>query len=335
MSDAAPRPIRVPAAGSRGAVSMELLTRVASMYYLEDMTQETIATQLGLSRPKVWRLLGQAKEAGIVQITVNLHPSLAVPTESEMTSRFGLARTILVVDQDDEDGVREQAGRAVAELLDRSLRDGSVVAVGMGRSARAVSFAAEGLRPRRARVIAAIGGAAQIGEGLNSNDVATRLAHAVGGSALGIYAPAYAESQEIRDGFLRHDDVRLTVEQARKADIAIVGIGDADDDSLVVKLGCITRAEMGRMRKDGAVGDILGGFFNTDGAPIASWIENRVIGLTGADLRAIPNVVAVATEASKAEAILGALNSGIVHTLVTSLAAARRVLELDAARTAR
>lgn len=330
MSDAAARPVR-GAAGGRGLASIELLTRVASMYYLEDMTQETIASQLGLSRPKVWRLLTQAKEAGIVQITVNLHPSLAVPVETEMTQRFGLTRTILVVDQGDEDSVREQAGREVVALLDRTLRDGSVATIGMGRNMRAVSLAAEGLRSRDCTIVSAIGGAAQIGEGLNSNDIATRLANALGGTALAIYAPAYAQSQEIRDAFLGSDDVRRTVEKARRADVAIVGIGDADDDSLVVKLGLIARDDMGRMRRDGAVGDILGGFFNRDGSPIAEWVEDRVVGLGAADLRGIDTVIAVATEPSKADAILGALNTGVVNTLVTSLATARRVLELAGA----
>jgi DNA-binding transcriptional regulator LsrR (DeoR family) len=310
------------------APSIELLTRVASMYYLEDMTQESIASQLGLSRPKVWRLLTQARETGIVTISVNLDPALAVPIETEMTARFGLARTILVVDQGDEDSVRANAGREAISLIERTMREGSIVTVGMGRSARAVSFAAAGAPARRCTVISAIGGSAQISEGLNSNDVATRLAQALGGSAEGIFAPAYAESQEIRDAFLRHDDIRRTVEHAREADIAIVGIGDADDESLVVRLGCITRAEMARMRRDGAVGDILGSFFNSEGQPIASWIEDRVVGLTGEDLRAIGNVVAVAPETSKAESILGALNSGIVDTLITSLSAARRILEL-------
>jgi DNA-binding transcriptional regulator LsrR (DeoR family) len=69
---------------------MEMLARVASMYYLDDMTQDQIAKQLGLSRPKVWRLLRQAKETGVVEITVNLPASLAMPVETELTSRFSL-----------------------------------------------------------------------------------------------------------------------------------------------------------------------------------------------------------------------------------------------------
>ena len=68
MSDAAPRTFTT-AGSSRGPASVELLTRVASMYYLGDMTQETIAANLGLSRPKVGRLLTQAQEAGLGEIS--------------------------------------------------------------------------------------------------------------------------------------------------------------------------------------------------------------------------------------------------------------------------
>jgi DNA-binding transcriptional regulator LsrR (DeoR family) len=88
---------------------------------------------------------------------------------------------------------------------------------------------------------------------------------------------------------------------------------------------------MAQMRKEGAVGDVLGSFFDAQGSPVASWIENRVIGICAADLRRIDLVIAVAPESTKAESIVGVLNSGIVNVLVTSLSTARRVLELSEA----
>ena len=196
---------------------MEMLARVASMYYLEDMTQDQIATQLGLSRPKVWRLLRQAKETGIVEITVNLPPSLAMPVETELTSRFGLSGAILVAHQHDESAIRAQVGRAAAGLLDRLLPDGGTLSIGMGRNVKAVSQQASGLRPRRCTVVSGIGGSAQVGDGLNSTDIATRFADALGGKAEGIYAPAYAESEDVRDAFLTHADIRRTLAHARGA----------------------------------------------------------------------------------------------------------------------
>lgn len=319
MAESAARPL---------TSSMELLTRVASMYYLEDMTQEKIAAELGLSRPKVWRLLGQARESGIVEITVHLHPSLAIPLEAELISRFGLFQAIVVGDQPDGAAQRARVGRATTELLDRIVRDDSILAIGMGRNVKAASQQSGTLRPRKCTVVSAIGGSAQVGDGLNSNDIASRLADALGASSEGIYAPAYAESRQMRDAFLGVADVRRTLDHARRADVAVVGIGDADVESLVVRLGCITPEEMIRLRADGAVGDILGSFFNGSGTPVGQWIEERVVGLARADIKGIPTIIAVAAEPSKAPAILGALRSGLVHTLVTSSMTAQRVLQL-------
>src|SRR5664279_1400130 len=75
---------------------IELMTRVASMYYLEDVTQGEIAAQLGLSRPKVGRLLKRAKQEGIVEITVHTHPALSMRLENALQARFGLRQALLV-----------------------------------------------------------------------------------------------------------------------------------------------------------------------------------------------------------------------------------------------
>lgn len=306
----------------------ELLTRVSSMYYLEDMTQEEIATKLSLSRPKVGRLLRQAKQEGIVEITVNLHPSLAMPLETELIERFGLAKAIVVGDQPDEDEQRVRVGKATVELLNRVVLDDATIAVGMGRNVQAVSHQSSGLRQRPCTIVSGIGGSPLTGEGLNSNDIAGQLADGFGGRSEGIYAPAYTKTAEMRNAFIGHLDIERTMARARRADIAVVGIGDANSESLVVRLGCITAQEMNRLRKDGAVGDILGSFFNRTGDPTAEWIEERVVGLTRDNLRSIPSVIAAVSERSKAPAILGALGSGLVHTLVTSVSAARSVIEL-------
>ena len=46
------------------------LSRVARQYYLEDRKQSEIARELGVSRPMVSRMLAEARELGIVKISV-------------------------------------------------------------------------------------------------------------------------------------------------------------------------------------------------------------------------------------------------------------------------
>ena len=49
----------------------ELLAKVASLYYEEELTQNAIAARLGLSRVKIYRLLKQAKDEQVVQIVID------------------------------------------------------------------------------------------------------------------------------------------------------------------------------------------------------------------------------------------------------------------------
>ena len=165
--------------------------------------------------------------------------------------------------------------------------------------------------------------------GVNPNEICRRLAEAFAGTPEVLYAPAYAETPAVRDAFINHDDVRDVLERARAANVALIGIGNANDDSAVVRMGCFSVAEMRRLRDRGAVGDILGSFFDADGHAVVDGIGDRVVAIERADLEGIKCVVAICSERDKGDAVLGALRSGMVNVLVTNLSTARTVLELS------
>src|SRR5215467_2182208 len=135
---------------ARGELSqeVELMTRAASLYYLEDITQGEIADTLGLSRPKVGRLLKKAREEGIVEITMHTHPALSMQLEGELMRRFGLRQALLLSDQREPEKARAQLARMVASFLARNVGDEQVVAVGMGRNTGAVPDQVGNVPPR-------------------------------------------------------------------------------------------------------------------------------------------------------------------------------------------
>jgi DNA-binding transcriptional regulator LsrR (DeoR family) len=317
---------RVQSAGR----DIELMTRVASQYYLEGMTQEAVARSLRLSRPKVGRLLDRARSVGIVEITVNVHPDIGLKVEGALAAEFGLDQAILVNDQTDEGGQRASVARHAAVFLKRQLSDGDVVALGMGRNVGAVPDFIGTATHRAATFVSAIGGSPLVDSDVNPNEICRRLAEAFGGNAEMLYAPAYAETPELRDAFMQHEAVRDGLARARGASVALIGVGNARDDSAVVRMGCFSMAEMRRLRDRGAVGDILGSFFDANGHVVVDGIGDRVVALERADLESIDCVVALCSERDKSEAILGALRTGIVNVLVTNLSTARAVLDLTA-----
>ena len=50
--------------------NLELQHRIAKLYYIEDLKQESIARRLNISRYKVSRVLKKAKDNGMVRIQV-------------------------------------------------------------------------------------------------------------------------------------------------------------------------------------------------------------------------------------------------------------------------
>jgi DNA-binding transcriptional regulator LsrR (DeoR family) len=55
---------------TRMPYNQELLHKVAKLYYIEDLKQESIARRLKISRYKVSRVLKRAKDKGMVRIEV-------------------------------------------------------------------------------------------------------------------------------------------------------------------------------------------------------------------------------------------------------------------------
>lgn len=58
---------------------IERMVNVARLYYEQNMTQNEIAKELGISRPLVSILLTEAKACGIVTISINRVEALRVP----------------------------------------------------------------------------------------------------------------------------------------------------------------------------------------------------------------------------------------------------------------
>ncbi len=127
--------------------------------------------------------------------------------------------------------------------------------------------------------------------------------------------------------------IKATLEQASKADVAIIGLGDMNENSFMVQLGWFTPQEIATARQEQGWWAIWRGysFFNIQGKPVDTVMNDRVIGLSLEQLRAIPCVIAIASESTKATAILGALRTGVIDVLATSASNARSVINMQKA----
>lgn len=75
---------------------LRLIYKVSRLYYEDNCTEDEIAARFSISRSKVSRLLKQAREAGIVTISVISPPGFYPRLEEDLEKRFYLRDAVVV-----------------------------------------------------------------------------------------------------------------------------------------------------------------------------------------------------------------------------------------------
>ena len=308
----------------------QTLIEVSRLYYEQELTQTEIGRRLSLSRSTISRLLQQARDAGIVTITVNYEVWRDHALEESMRSAFALREArVLRSPGRSFDSIRNGLGKLGASLLEESLGDNSTLGVSYGRS---LANTVEQVRPRQSEgltvvpIIGALGSDNPLIEGI---DLTRQLATKLGARYRYLHAPLLVEDRRTRDLFLQEPTVNDVIQIAANAHVVLIGIGSLQAQSSgIIWTGYITRKERDWLDNIGVVGHMCAQFFDVNGGVLDIGINHRSISIGLEALRGIDNVIAVAGTTDKASAILGALNGGYIDSLVTDDRAARQVLEL-------
>lgn len=312
----------------------ELLAQVASLYYEKDLTQNEIADAFNISRVKVYRLLKQAKETGVVRIVVDYPIKRDTFLEDMLRETFGLADArVLQTTAHHHTRALGRLGQLSARYLENILKDVSTMAICLGRTTYEVIHAIRPDFQAKVRVVQAIGSSPYSLEEYDSSSLARQLAQKLGGEALYLLSPVMADTIEAAHTIRNQRDIKRTLNVAKTADIALIGIGNLDlATSGFVRAGIIDPQELLAFSQEGAVGDIAWQIYSEDGQLHPCDFNKRVIGITLEELAHIPMTIAAAMGAEKGRAILGALRTGTINVLCTDDQAAHKVLELHAAQ---
>jgi DNA-binding transcriptional regulator LsrR (DeoR family) len=308
-----------------------VLAEVATLYWIDKLTQEQIARQIGRSVPTVSRLLTEAEASGIVEVRIRYPAAVEPGLQAELTERFGLrVARVLAGNSTDPARLLSQIGELAARYLTTVLADGMSLSVGWGTTLYEV---VQALRPayyRDIRVSQALGSLGSKLPAIDNHLIVRLLADRLGGTPHFLPAPMIVESELVRQSLLQDPQVRETLEIGRRSDISLTGIGVAEPELAgMYRAGYIDETALDDIRTAGAVGDILVDFFDKDGQRLNLPVTRRVIGLSLDDLTAIPMTIGVAGGTRKSAAILGALRTGVLHVLVTDEETARDVIRLD------
>ncbi len=302
---------------------LDLVVRAAWLYHGDGLTQAQVARRLFVSRQTVGRLLEAARAQGVVRIEIDARCLAALDLSTRLRDTFGLADAIVVPRDDREPTpigrVNDRVASALAAYVRRYLHPGAVVGVGWGDTvARALSMLAE--ESLEGVTLASAAGSIQAISQSMAGD--PKVAHHL----RVVPAPLLVSSPEAAATLRAEQSVREVLELASSAVVTLTGIGSAGPGASAVRSNVLSEAEMASYAAMGAVGDMLGEWFDARGRIVLEATSNRRIGLSLDKLRNMPNVVAVAGGREKADAVLGAIRGGYVKVLVTDEPTAEELL---------
>lgn len=313
-----------PATDEDWAVQEQLL-RAAWYYYVDELTQDEIAKKLSMSRASAGRLLEKGRQSGIVTFTINSDYYDSFQLALQLKKAFGLREVVVLPElEGHQPQINARLGKGAAQYLQgHLLRPGGTLGLGWGATVQQSMNQLPEETLRTQNTVTLTGGVGAYVSAL----LAMQGSRQEGVNDYVLPTPIVASSVELATALRDELSVRTALERARQADHALVGIGSLAGHPTLVQMGYVTPEELDDNRRAGAVGDILGMFFDADGALLQVPIHDRRIGITLEELRGIPNVVGVAGGADKVPAILGALRGGYLDVLVTTEGTAESLLK--------
>lgn len=302
---------------------LDLAVRAAWLYYEDGLTQAQIASRLFVSRQTVGRLLESARQQGIVRIELDSAYLGAMRLATRVKEAFSLADAIVVptaIGQLSRERTNERVAAALAAYARRHLHPGAVVGLSWGDSvARALSMLSEESLDG-VQLVASTGSLSAIDEVLTrSPGVIRRLRM--------LPAPLLVSSPEVAATFREEGAVREILDLARRADLTLTGMGAATPGGSAVLAGVTTDAEVRAFAEQGAVGDMLGEWYDVEGRVVETDWSRRRLGVALDELRELDNVVGVAGGVEKVDAIRGAIAGGLIDALVTDEPTATALLD--------
>ncbi|TFZ32714.1 sugar-binding transcriptional regulator, partial [Pseudomonas syringae] len=124
-------------------------------------------------------------------------------------------------------------------------------------------------------------GSPEAGDAKNPDHRGGRLALRFGGESESLYAPALVSNPALRSILVSNDTVRSTLDRARRADMALIDIGDMSENSNMVRMGWFSPQEIAQARLSGTVGDMMGcDFPDLHGQPARTALPGRGTGPT-------------------------------------------------------
>lgn len=292
----------------------DLMLKTALLYYEDEATQSEIAKKLNISRPTVASLLQEAKEKGIIKITIQHNELRLLKLQEALMEKYHL-ENIKIAARSQKD-MKAAAGKLCVDLIEPILENINKLGIGWGSTLYEYVEQANLLNLNHLKITPLIGGIGLSEVRFHSNHLAFVLSEKYKCDVSYFYAPAIADTLEVKETLLHTELIKEIIDEGKNVDFAILGVSDPIRSSTYKKLKYISTEEAELLKREHAIGDIGSTIFTADGTPLQKGFSQRLLGIELKDIQRIPRVAIVATGKEKAESVQTLLNMDFITDLI-------------------
>ena len=297
------------------------MQEAAILYYEKNHTQNEIAKIMNLSRQTVSKLLNEALKESIVEIKIHNPEITCQDLEKEICRKFKIKNAVVCgVSSDDEELCKLMTVKKAVSYIKSLIETGDKkIAISWGRTVQLLISEFQKLHTTDNVVFPLFGATDQEESYFLSNELARSFADKIDAKVKYAWFPYRPDCVDDRKLFEKTSYYKKIFELWNNIDIAIVGIGNS---AIIQAFGKV----FGYSEKClSAIGDISTHFFDNDGR-IVELYENTLCA-SMENLKNAKETIAVACGDAKTEAIIGALRTQVIDTLITDEYTANKILK--------
>lgn len=292
------------------------MIKIATLYYEADITQSEIAKRLKISRPTVSTLLKEAKEKGIVRITIQHSKMNANKQQEAIAASYNLQSVTIAPQAFGTLTSKNIVGSLCADFIEKKALEIKSIGIGWGTTIFEFVQAASYADFNHLDIVPLIGGFGINNVQYHSNHLAFQLANKYNCSVNYFYAPALAESIEVKNILESTELIKQIYQKGKNVDLTIVGVGNPIESSTYRQFGYISEKEKNIIKNAAVIGDALATFFDNEGNSVATSVSERMLGITLEDLEMAKETLILASGIEKAPAVKALLKKGFIDHLI-------------------
>ncbi|NBC30267.1 MAG: MarR family transcriptional regulator [Spirochaetes bacterium] len=292
------------------------LSKIALLYYVEDLNQREIAERMNMSIAAVSRAITRARERGFVEIRIHSPEQTYPSLEREIEKQYGLRDCIVLPALGDMQTTYRSMARAVETLFLRHLPPGGLLGVSWGETLKAVGDETHDVHRLGADTIPILGGMGTIETGIYPNTIARTFGERLGGNSFLVNTPAIVDDRATRNALLSDSNFQSVAEKWRHLDLVILSVSATDPEASAFRHGVLSETDREALDRDGV--RCMTNFVLLDGAGhvVRNEVSERLIHCPLETLLEVPVRLVVAGGLAKAQALQIALRAGVPNLLV-------------------